>query len=239
MNNMETSGVMTTKELAAYMKLNEKTILKMAQNGAVPGVKIGSQWRFHLSAIEKYLQKDIRRAPRDEMDIILQAAQEIVPLSRLIKPELINLNLKSITRDGILLELAEMAEEAGITAGKKALYRQLVERENMLSTAVGRGVAIPHPREARPGVFKSVNMILARAEKGVDFGAPDGEKARLFFMTCAPNTVVHLKLLSKVASLLQGEGAIEGLLGASSKDELMRFLLELERKKILGEGSGK
>ncbi len=234
---MKTSSILTTKELAGYMKLNEKTVLKMAQNGEIPGVKIGSQWRFHLSAIEKHLQKDMRRAPVDELDMIFQAAQEIVPLSRLIKPELVNLALKSITRDGILFELAEMAEEAGITAGKKALYKQLIERENMLSTAVGKGVAIPHPREARPEVFKSVNVILARAENGVDFGAPDGEKVRLFFMTCAPSTVVHLKLLSKVSVLLQGEGAIEGLIGASSKDEIMRFLLELERRKILGEGS--
>ena len=53
---MLNSKVMTTKELAEYIKLNEKTIIKMAQNGELPGKKVGNQWRFHLMAIDNYLQ---------------------------------------------------------------------------------------------------------------------------------------------------------------------------------------
>ena len=52
---MKNDYILTTKELADYLKLNEKTIIKMAQAGNIPGVKIGNQWRFHLSSINDYL----------------------------------------------------------------------------------------------------------------------------------------------------------------------------------------
>ena len=44
-----------SKELAEYLKLNEKTIIKMAQNKDLSGVKVGNQWRFHRAAIDAYL----------------------------------------------------------------------------------------------------------------------------------------------------------------------------------------
>ncbi len=224
--------VLTTRELADYMKLNEKTILKMAQKGELPGVKIGSQWRFYLEAIDQYLQKDIMHTPEDELDSIINTASRIIPLSRLFEEALIELDMEAGTIEEVLQELANIAGLAGVTRDKENLYTQLQDREKMLSTAVGNGIAIPHLRNPSPILFKKPNILMARSKEGVDFHAPDKKKVHLFFMTCAPTMAVHLRLLAKISKLLHIEGVIDKFMGVSASDEIIRMLLEVERKHL-------
>ncbi len=230
---MKDERVMTTRELANYMKLSEKTVLKKAHNGELPGVRVGSQWRFNLASIDKYLQEDIVHSiPRDELDIIVETAQNIIPLSRLMSPGLMKLNLKATTKEDVLSEIAEAAHHGGITSAKKTLFNQLIKREKMLSTAVSNGVAIPHPRNPDPALFKKPNILMAKSTEGVDFQAPDDKKVYLFFMICAPNMIVHLRLLAKISKLLHIEGVIDEFMKISDSDEVVRVLLAIERNQL-------
>lgn len=230
---METQDqVLTTQDLADYMKLNEKTILKMAQKGELPGVKVGSQWRFHLEAIDRYLQRDITHTPEDELDSIISTTDQLIPLSRLFDEALIQLDLKAGSKEEALQAMVDIAAGSKILENPKELFRQLEERENMLSTAVGNGIAIPHPRNPDPTFFKKPNILMARSKEGVDFSAPDGKKVHLFFMTCSPNMVVHLRLLAKISKLLHVEGVIDKFMKTSTNAEIIRMLLELERKHL-------
>jgi PTS system nitrogen regulatory IIA component len=225
---------MTTKELADYIKLNEKTVLKMAQKGNIPGIKIGNQWRFHIEAVDQYIQKGIvERTPDKELDQIISTTEHIIPFSRLIKPELIELDLKAGTIGTVLENLAGIAERSGILGDRQKLLTELKAREKMLSTAVGQGVAVPHPRHPHPGLFRYPNIVLLRTAKGMDMKAPDKKKVRLFFMTCAPNVFVHLRLLAKIAKVIQRKGVIESFMEAGNREDVIRLLLELEREKIL------
>ncbi|MFA5088314.1 MAG: PTS sugar transporter subunit IIA [Candidatus Omnitrophota bacterium] len=229
---MEENRIMTTKELAEYIKLNEKTVIKMAQNGQLPGVKIGNQWRFHLAAIDSYLQNGLVRSKDEDLDLIIKTAVNMISLSRLTDPDLINLNLKAKTRDEVLAELADMAFRLGLTPDKDKLFSQLEKRERMLSTAIGEGVAIPHPRHPSTHLFKRSNVLIACSPNGIDYGAPDGKPARVFFMTCAPNEFVHIRLLAKIAKLLHSSNIVEKFTKAKSKDDIIRILLEFEREQL-------
>jgi len=230
---MKDDRVMTTRELAKYMKLNEKTILKMAQNKELPGVKIGNQWRFYLETIDQYLQRDIiSETPKDELGIIIRTTDHVIPLSRLISGDLIKLDFKAKNKEEVLAELADVADKAGILSNRTKLIDQMKKREKMLSTAMGNGVAIPHPRHPDPELFAKPNIVVGRSKEGVDFSSPDGERVHLFFMTCAPTIVVHLRLLAKISKLLQVEGVIDKFLQASGSDEIIQVLLELERKNL-------
>ncbi len=222
--------ILTTQELAEYMKLNEKTVLKMAQKGELPGVKIGSQWRFHLDAIDRYLQKDIIRVPEEELDSLLVGANDLTPLSRLFDEELMELELSSDEKKDVLFEIAELAQGISNNVGK--LKEELIARENMLSTAVGNGIAIPHPRKPSPDLFSKPNIILARSTGGVDFEAPDGKKVNLFFMICAPSMMIHLKLMAQLSKLLHVDGVIDRFMSASSVKKIIQILLELERNHL-------
>lgn len=224
--------IMTTRELAEYIKLHEKTVLKMAQNGQIPGMKIGNQWRFHLSSIDNYLQDEIVHAPENELEMLIHTTDNIIPLSRLIEPSLIFLSMKATTIPGVLRELAGYAQSAGMTPDADVLYRELKEREGMLSTAIGNSVAIPHPRNPDKKLFSTPNIILCRSRAGIEYGAHDNKKVHLFFMTCSPSIAVHLRLLAKIAKLLQIPGMSESLIKAEDTKDVIRILLQNERIKI-------
>lgn len=227
---------MTTRELADYIKLNEKTILKMAQTGKLPGIKIANQWRFYLSAVDTHLQKSTIKSSNDNFNILTKTIEEdIIPLSRLIEISSMNLDLKSRKRDDVLYELAQIANKAGLTFYAKELFHQLREREDMLSTAVGDGVAIPHPRNPIANLFKKPNIIMARSKKGVDFFAPDNRKVHIFFMPCATNTISHLRLLRKISKLPHATNVVQKFMRAGDENEVIKILLELEKINVLHE----
>jgi len=219
--------------LAEYLKLNEKTIIKMAQSGKLPGAKIGNQWRFNFLAIDAYIKGGTIESPGDiASSKFLEVMHDIIPLSRLTGEACIKLNLQSTTRDEVLCELAEVAQKAGIIDPDKNLFEELKDREEMLSTALGNGIAIPHPRHPSSDLFKKSNVIIARSKQGVDFHAPDNKKVHLFFMTCAPNIVAHLKLLAKITKLFRTKNIFQNFMSATSKPSVFRILLEAERINI-------
>lgn len=229
---MSENLVMTTKELADYIKLNEKTVIKMAQNGKLPGVKIGNQWRFHLEAIDSCLQKEIVSSSEAELDSIIKTATNIIPLSRLTSQELIRLDLSAKDVDGVLTELAEMAYMKGLTPSQEYLYEELKKREKMLSTAVGNGVAVPHPRHPSPQLFMKPKIIIARSTKGIEYDTPDAKPVYIFFMTCAPNEFVHLRLLAKISKLLRAQNTVERFMCAEDKAHIIQVLLEFDRERL-------
>jgi PTS system nitrogen regulatory IIA component len=229
---MNNTAILTTQELASYMKLNEKTILKMAQNKDLPGIKVGNQWRFHLEAIDRHLQKDLMQTPESELDLILETTTPDIPLSRLFDESIINLEMKARAKTEALKELSHDAFAADLVEDADKLYSELDRREQMLSTAAGNGIAVPHPRNPDPALFRRANILMARSDAGIDFDAPDKQKVHLFFMTCAPNIVIHLRLLAKLSKMLHIKGAINKFMNLSSGREIIQFLLEVERQNL-------
>ncbi|MFH1778141.1 MAG: PTS sugar transporter subunit IIA [Candidatus Omnitrophota bacterium] len=232
---MKENPVLTTQELSKYLKLNQKTILRMAQSGELPGFKIANQWRFYLSALDEYLQNKIGKSSTDDFSKLVSAS-DLMSLSRLVEQPYINMALKSETRDSLLYELTNIAQASGITSSSEEVFKQLQKREAMLSTAVGNGIAIPHPRNPSDELFNRPGVIIARSIKGIEFLSPDQKKVHLFFMVCAPDVILHLRLLSKIAKLLKGKHVFKKFMTATSKDEIIKILLEHERFNIRTSG---
>ncbi|MBN2542324.1 PTS sugar transporter subunit IIA [bacterium] len=227
---MERNPVMTTRELARYIKLNEKTVLRMAQNGQIPGVKIGNQWRFHLASIDRYLQTDLMESSNADLDLIISTKENVIPLSRLTDLPFMELTSPAKTSDDALAELSKIAYDSGLTPSDGKLVKLLKQRERMLSTAVCNGVAFPHPRHPSPELFKESRIIILRSEKGIDFKAPDGKLVRLFFMPCTPNEFDHVRLLAKISRLLHTPGMVDKIMNLETREQVMQLLLEFDRE---------
>ncbi len=225
---IENNDILTTQELSGYLKLNEKTVLKLAQTGKIPGFKIGNQWRFYLSAIDEYLQDNIVKTPTYNIGEMISST-DIMPLSRFTDEPHIDLNLKSKNKKGVLRELASIAAESGIVNSVDRIFNKLLERENMLSTAVGKGIAIPHPRNPSDELFSHPLVIIGRSVNGIDFKAPDNVKVNIFFMPCATDVVMHLKLLEKISKFLTLKNIFQQLMKVDSASDVIKLLLENER----------
>jgi PTS system nitrogen regulatory IIA component len=229
---MTKQRVFTTRELAEYIKLNEKTIIKMAQNGELPGRKIGNQWRFHEASIDLYLQKKIITSTDDQIDSMIKNQLPVVQLSRLISSEIIDLKCRAKSRQEILMHLAQMAENTGLTVSAPKLASELEKREDLLSTGLGNGIAIPHPRNPSKRLFSKPALVVAYCPKGIDFKASDNKKVKLFMMICAPDEVSHLKILAHIAKLLNKVALNDKMDLLNSPDDLMRLLIEFDQDNI-------
>jgi len=227
---MVTNPIMTTRELAAYIKLNEKTVIRMAQNGKIPGVKVGNQWRFHLAAIDRYLQTDLMESSDNDLDLIIRTKEDAVPLSRLTGSKFIELHSSARTLDQVLTHLSKIAYDSELTFNKSILLKELKQREKMLSTAVSGGAAFPHPRHPSPKLFKEPKIIIVRSKTGIDFDAPDKQPVNMFFMPCAPNEFVHIRLLAKISKLLHFFGGVDKFMKVESKDQIIRLILQFDRQ---------
>lgn len=144
-------------------------------------------------------------------------------LGSLIRPDLIFPDLPAADRAGVLRALAERLAGRGVAADAGALFARLWEREQLGSTAVGGGIAIPH---CKVDGLKTGVVALGRLQEGVDFGAADGAPVRLFFLVVSPSQspAEHLQILAAISRWLKGGGRVQELLAAPDARALYDYL---------------
>ena len=145
-------------------------------------------------------------------------------LADLIAPEAVYPSLKAKTKKQVLQDLAQKASAlTGI--GAREILETLLQRENLGSTGVGRGIAIPHGRLAP---LKSIVSVFARLEEPIDFEALDEEPVDLIFLLLAPEHAGadHLKALARISRLLREPTTIERLRASRDRAALYSVLTE-------------
>lgn len=124
-------------------------------------------------------------------------------------------------RDSVLSEITMLFENTGLVSNATRLHRDLANREKKASTAIGKGVAVPHLRTLQ---VKSFIMAFARSAEGVPFHAPDDEPVHLFFAMLAPpyDDRTYLKVYKDLALLLLDPEHFETFMQAETPDEILR-----------------
>ena len=114
-------------------------------------------------------------------------------------------------------------------AARDTLLRVLVDREQLASTAIGEGVAIPHGKLPTVG---EIVACLGRAPGGVDFDSMDGQPTFLFFVLVAPenSTGAHLKALARISRVFKDADFRRRLLAADDADAMYRVIAEEDAK---------
>lgn len=148
-------------------------------------------------------------------------------LTDLLSPQRIKIPLVSQTKADLLRELVDLAVQGVAVKDRDDVLRAVREREEVLSTGIGSGVAIPH------GKSSSVqDLVLAAgvARDGVDFEALDGKPVQLFFLLVGPDAAAgqHVKALSRISRLLRRDSFRERLVAASNPQEFYAVLSEAE-----------
>jgi PTS system nitrogen regulatory IIA component len=140
----------------------------------------------------------------------------------------IRLNLAGASKEAVLRELAMMAVDTGRKRDVDTLFKALKAREDLCSTCVDEGVAIPHSRNAIVGLVKELVIVYGR-HAGIDFGAFDGQPVRHFFLLCAPNVSQHLQLLGRLARMVRQPTFRDGLLAAQKPEDILALVQRAER----------
>src|SRR3954464_9995475 len=148
-------------------------------------------------------------------------------VSALLSPATINLNLTSPDRDSVLEELVnQIPQFAKKPEARQTLLRALHEREQLHSTGIGDGIALPHARNALVGLVDHPIIVFARHAKGIPYGAIDNVPARLFFLLIAPTVTLHLGILARLSRLLREPKVRQSLLMAERPEKVISLVKE-------------
>lgn len=144
-------------------------------------------------------------------------------LASLTRPGLIFPDLPGADPPTVLRALAERVTAAGVVEAEDELYRRLWEREQLGSTGIGRGVAIPHCKIAS---LDRVTLAVGIARREVDFGAVDDVPVRIFFLLVSPQDepAEHLRSLAAISEWLKGDPPLERMVEADDPEEILALL---------------
>lgn len=147
----------------------------------------------------------------------------------LLSKNSITLNAAPKSKAEAIDMLVDLQVKGGKIADREAYKKGILAREEMSSTAVGEGIAIPH---AKSTAVKAPSLAAMTVPQGVDYEAMDDEPSNLLFMIAAPNDGdVHLEVLSRLMTILMDEDFRDKLLAASSKDAFLQIIDDMEKEK--------
>jgi PTS system nitrogen regulatory IIA component len=147
----------------------------------------------------------------------------------LIKRDMVVPALEATDKKGILEELATYMAGHNGKIDRATLSRVLIEREQLASTAIGEGVAIPH---GKLGSVGEIIACLGRAPTGVEFDSMDGQPTYLFFVLVAPesSTGAHLKALARISRVFKDPEFRRRLLAAADAEMMYNVVADEDAK---------
>ena len=138
----------------------------------------------------------------------------------LIEEDIIKIPLEAKTKPDVIKELVDVLKKAGKIEDAESVFRAVMLRENMGSTGLEKGIAVPHAK-----THKVNNLVLAIgvSPEGIDFDSLDGEPSKLFFLLIATPQQAgpHIEALSEIARLTRSSNFCKLLLNAKSPKEIV------------------
>ncbi len=143
----------------------------------------------------------------------------MVTISNYMDPELVKF-FDVPTRNDVLSGLVDLLYEKQRIDCRDTFYQAILEREKIVSTGIGMGVAIPHAKLAN---FDDFFIAVGIHSKGINWNALDGSPVHLIFMIGGPNKkqTQYLQLLSLLTTSIKDEGRRKSLLHAENNEEII------------------
>ena len=210
--------ILTIEEVARYLRVSERTVYDWAQKGEIPSGKIGTVWRFKKAEIEKWVNDRLSSSSKPT----LQNTQ--VQVKSILSPDRI-IFLNHSTKHDALLALADNLSTAPQVKASQELSVEILKREGLMSTAIGRGIAIPHVR--LPSVTDLVMSVGISKVDILDFQALDDEPVRLLFMIAAAYNqhAYYLQTLSYFSNRLKNSELRDALLSVENPMDAYNLLI--------------
>ncbi len=225
--------VMDLQQLAAYLERDVREVSKLASRGYLPGKKVGGEWRFASSEINYWIETQMHAYTEQELAALEQRGNASLaePLvSTLMTESTIAVPLAASTKASVLKELVLLAEQSWQIYDTEALLGAIKYREELGTTAIEGGVAIPHPMRPLSSKAQGDAVIaLGRTSRGIPFGAPDGALTDLFFLVSCRDATTHLRVLARLSRLMMRPGLLDELRAAETSGDALRVIEQAER----------
>ena len=208
--------LMSLKEAASFLGRTEESLLSLYEEGALDGVRFGDTYCFRT--------EDLRKT----RDMVAKKRQAAIPpeqalIINSLPPENIIFRTQS-DKKSILLDMIEVLSKLPESGDRGLLERGIFAREELMSTGMGLGIAIPHVR--LPSI-RDTAMAAALVRDGVaDYEALDGLPVRILFMIIARENqhAEHLKIVSQLSLRLKEKNIRDALLKVEDGEEFLEII---------------
>jgi fructose-specific phosphotransferase system IIA component len=150
-------------------------------------------------------------------------------ISEILDPKCVFFNIKSKDKFEVISEMVYEVCSVNNLSEKDKIYNEVIKREKIMSTGVGKGIALPH---AKTNFTKSIFAGLAMVEPSIDFESLDDEPVNIIFLLIGSDTNVglHLRVLSKISRLMNSDSFRNQLLECTDSNEILDLFSKYEEK---------
>ncbi len=218
---------LNVRDVAKLLNVSEKTIYRWIRDGHIPAYRFQDQYRFSRTEL---LEWATARRIGIRPDIIHDTAEESSSPLRLadaLTEGGIHYRISGRTREEVLrAAVAAMTFPEG--ADRETVLSLFMAREELASTAIGDGIAVPHVRSPIVLQVERPLVFLCLLEAPVEFGALDGLPVHaLFFLVC-PTVRSHLRLLSRLAFCLRDPAFRDAVRRPGVREEILAEMRRVE-----------
>jgi PTS system nitrogen regulatory IIA component len=221
--------MMDMEQLAAYLERDIREVGKLASRGHLPGHKVGGEWRFARAEINHWIETQLSDYTEEQLTA-LEKGEEGPLLATLLAEASVAVPLPASTRVSVLKELVVLAEQSWQVYDPAAVLEAVHTREDMATTALPSGVAIPHPRRPLPAALGESVIAYGRTASGIPFGEALGGLTDIFFLVACRDDRTHLSVLARLTRLIQRPGFLDELREAQTPAETHERIVAAEQE---------
>ena len=226
------------KGVAELLNVSETTIRRWLTDGKIPAYRLNHQYRFNRSEIEDWVMKH-RIGKSNEMISFHESTsspEEDAPkggnkqysLFRAINKGEILRDVPGNTKEEVIRNSVKLLSK-NLNLDAEVITEILLDRENLMPTALSHGIGVPHARDFLLNTHQDVVAVVF-PEKPIQYGALDGEPVHTLFFLFACEGKRHLHLLAKIAHLSSLPESIPLLKTKPSKEQILEYVENWESK---------
>lgn len=226
---------LSVKDVAELLNVSDKTIYRMIKDETIPCFRVGGQWRFDRREIASWIE-DTREFQYRASRSGVPADEEAISVTELLKRGGIYYDVSGSTKEAAIRSCLDSIKTAIPQIDTRRLFDAIIDRENLCSTAIGNGIAFPHPRPFREFTASLSSIALCRLEHPIPFGALDNEDVDTLFYIFPKNEKRFLRIQAKLSRLLKDDQIILSVKRKVPAEQLYDMFL-LREKDIFRAGS--
>lgn len=217
---------LTVKDAATALKVTEKTVYRWIQSAGLPAYRVAGSYRINRAMLFEWAtSKRINFPTTEPVEDV-----ELLPmpgLAEALEAGGIHYRVGGASKEEILQALVDLLKVPD-AVDRPALLQAFLAREQLQSTGVGDGIAIPHVRNPAILDVATASVCLCFLETPVAFGALDGKRVHILFTPLSPDVRHHLHLLSRISFALRNPRFKRLLDGEARRDEIIAAARALE-----------
>ncbi len=218
------------RDVASQFGVSEKVVLRWVDEDGLPVSRVDGQYRFSPTALFEWATARGMKIPPALFREPENGDREVLP------------NLVEALRAGGVVEGVAGADKRAVLASllghlklprgvdRDGLLQIIMAREQLGSTGIGEGIAIPHVRNPIVLRVPKPMIILGLLQRPIEFGAVDGRPVHSLFLVITPTTRSHLHILSRLGYILQDAGIRKLLADRSPAERILEAMGEVESR---------